>query len=202
MEEPAPKPIGTINCLLCGGTQIYPGPRYQNHLIHEHGVVFDAEYLIKVSIHKRDKGQLPDIISADNVAKQSSENDAEEKIKPEMVTVEIQTDSSSVFGDSDRANEEESLCVKCKNPVDSLNLVEANGEHEYDEYDDDDDQYDEVMGRLVMDMEEEDEEIDLDADGQVKVWICPICPHVFKRHGHFKTHACTAHDISQVYRFF
>ena len=31
-----------------------------------------------------------------------------------------------------------------------------------------------------------------------QVWICPICPHVFKRHGHFKTHACTAHDISQV----
>ena len=54
MEEPAFIPIGTINCLLCGVTQIYPGPKYQNHLIHEHGVVFDVEYLIKISILKRD----------------------------------------------------------------------------------------------------------------------------------------------------
>ena len=32
-------PIGTINYLLCGVTQIYLGPKYQNHLIHEHEVV-------------------------------------------------------------------------------------------------------------------------------------------------------------------
>ena len=52
--------IGTIKCLLCGGDKIYPGPRYQNHLIHDHGVVHDVEYLIKSSIHKREhKGQLP-----------------------------------------------------------------------------------------------------------------------------------------------
>ena len=48
---------------------------------------------------------------------------------------------------------------------------------------DDDDQYDEVMGRLVMDMEEEDEEIDLDAEGQVKVcnWI---------KRSFFQLHCC------------
>ena len=56
-------PIGTINCLLCGGTQIYPGPRYQNHLIQEHGVVHDIEFLIKVSIYKSDhNGHLPNFI--------------------------------------------------------------------------------------------------------------------------------------------
>ena len=60
MEEPAFEPIGTINCLLCGGTQIYPGPKYQNHLIHEHGVVFDVEYLIKISILKRDHKETND----------------------------------------------------------------------------------------------------------------------------------------------
>ena len=84
------------------------------------------------------------------------------------------------------------MCIKCQKPLSSGNS--------YEDYDEDEDQYDDVMGRLVMDMEEEDEEIDLndlDGQGQVKVWVCPICPLMFKRHGHFKTHACTAHDISQ-----
>ena len=195
MEEPAPKPIGTINCLLCGGTQIYPGPRYQNHLIHEHGVVFDVEYLIKISIHKRDNGELPDFSS---VKKDEDKNEIQQDPKPEMITVDIQTDPVVIAGSGSGVVDDENntVCVKCKSPV----LNEPNGEIGYDDDDDeDDDQYDEVMGRLVMDMEEEDEEIDLDAEGQVKVWICPICPHVFKRHGHFKTHTCTAHDISQVW---
>ena len=67
----------------------------------------------------------------------------------------------------------------------------------YNDYSDGDDHYDEVMGRLVMDLEEKDEEINLDGQGEVKVWVCPYCHHVFKRHDDFKTHACTAHDISQ-----
>ena len=65
MEDPAPAPApppGRINCLLCGGTQIYPGPRYQNHLINEHGAVFDVEFLIKVSLYKKDNNNiLPDL---------------------------------------------------------------------------------------------------------------------------------------------
>ena len=65
MEVPANKPITTINCLLCGGAQKYPGPRYQSHLKIEHGVVFNAEYLIKTSIHKIDhEGHLPDFIDS------------------------------------------------------------------------------------------------------------------------------------------
>ena len=79
------------------------------------------------------------------------------------------------------------MCIKCQQPLN-------NG---YNDYSDGDDHYDEVMGRLVMDLEEEDEEINLDGQGEVKVWACPVCPHVFNRHAHFKTHACTAHDISQ-----
>lgn len=63
MEEKACKSIGTIKCLLCDGDRIYPGPSYKNHLIHEHGVTHNVEYLIKLSIHKRDhKDQLPDFI--------------------------------------------------------------------------------------------------------------------------------------------
>lgn len=160
MEDPPKKALGTLNCLLCGGTQIYPGPRYQNHLINEHGVVFDADFIISVSLFKRDEGKLPEFVRG---AKSSSDE------AKSLVSVEAQTDEPEV----------------------------ANGGSEYGDYDEDEDQYDEVMGRLVMDMEEEDEEIDLDGQGQVKVWVCPICPHVFKRHGHYKTHACTAHEISQ-----
>ena len=60
MGEKACESIGNIRCLLCNGKKIYPGPSYQNHLIHEHGVTQDIEYLIKSSIHKREhKGQLP-----------------------------------------------------------------------------------------------------------------------------------------------
>ena len=27
------KSIRTLKCILCGGNQIYPGPRYENHLV-------------------------------------------------------------------------------------------------------------------------------------------------------------------------
>ena len=180
-KEDSSKQIRTINCLLCGGTQIYPGPRYENHLINEHGAIFDVEFLIKISLYKRDKGQLPDLETSQD------SNAVEDKkslinIKPETATAQVQTEASNNEDSNDSV-----LCSKCKGPV------ATNGVMDYDEEDD----YDDVMGNLVMDMEEEDEEIDLDGDDQVKVWVCPICPHVFKRHGHFKTHACSAHEIAQ-----
>lgn len=165
MEEPAK--VGTLNCLLCGGTQIYPGPRYQNHLINEHGAVFDVEFLIKISLHKRDNGgKLPELGPHDNSAVE----------KPETCDVQVQTEQISIE-------------------------KEENGVYNNDDNstENDDDYADEVMGRLVMDMEEEDEEIDFSnsSDGE-KVWVCPLCPAVFKRQGHFKTHACTAHEMSQA----
>ena len=74
--------IGTIKCLLCGGDQIYPGPRYQNHLIYEHGVVHNVENLIKISIHKRDhNGQLPDFI--ENSPKFAKKDENNRQIKEE-----------------------------------------------------------------------------------------------------------------------
>ncbi|CAB4061533.1 unnamed protein product [Lepeophtheirus salmonis] len=51
----------TLNCILCGGKQIYPGPRYKNHLMNEHGVLLDLTFLLQISIFKRDKGALPDL---------------------------------------------------------------------------------------------------------------------------------------------
>ena len=66
-------PPGTITCFLCGGTHIYPGPRftkfapsgefkqftirrYEAHLQNEHGAIFDLDFLISVG-----KTQLLDL---------------------------------------------------------------------------------------------------------------------------------------------
>ena len=47
-------------CLLCGTN--YPGPSYENHLLREHGVVFNMEYIIRVSQFKDKYATLPPII--------------------------------------------------------------------------------------------------------------------------------------------
>ena len=49
----------TVSCILCGGVQIYPGPRYENHLVNEHGAVFDVDFLIELSLFKQKHGRLP-----------------------------------------------------------------------------------------------------------------------------------------------
>ena len=49
----------TVSCVLCGGVQIYPGPRYENHLVNEHGAVFDVDFLIELSVFKQKHGRLP-----------------------------------------------------------------------------------------------------------------------------------------------
>jgi hypothetical protein len=67
----------TISCLLCGGVQIYPGPRYENHLVNEHGAVFDIDYLIQISLYKQQHGTLPKFVDSN-----------ESGNKPETKTVE------------------------------------------------------------------------------------------------------------------
>ena len=146
-----PKPIGTINCLLCGGVQIFPGPRYKNHLINEHGAIFEVEYLIQISVLKRDQGRLPDVPSDSEPSKPSKDenNDAAApKIqKPQTSEAEIQTDNAL------NANE---LCRRCRGPLEN-----GEGSLQEEDMDESDDQYDDVMDRLVMDMEEEDKEINV-----------------------------------------
>ena len=62
-SPPPPAPVAsrrtTVSCILCGGVQIYPGPRYENHLVNEHGAVFDVEFLIELSLFKKKHGRLP-----------------------------------------------------------------------------------------------------------------------------------------------
>lgn len=57
----------TIVCFLCGGTQVYPGPRFENHLLNEHGVVFDLEFVIQLSLFKQTHNQLPKLDDTQDV---------------------------------------------------------------------------------------------------------------------------------------
>ena len=52
-----------INCLLCGGLFLYPGPRYHLHLFTCHGVVEDShrDYLVRASEYLMRHGELPEI---------------------------------------------------------------------------------------------------------------------------------------------
>ena len=93
------KSIGTIKCLLCGSNQIYPGPRYQNHLINEHGAVFDVEYLIKISLYKKEhEDKLPEIKenNVNNIVDHEANDDKEINVKVETSEVEIQTDEDQL----------------------------------------------------------------------------------------------------------
>ena len=44
--------------------QIYPGPRFENHLINEHGIIFDLDYIINLSLFKEENDQLPALTSS------------------------------------------------------------------------------------------------------------------------------------------
>jgi len=50
----------TISCLLCGGYFLFPGPRYSSHLLNEHGVIHDIDFLIQVSVQlKQNSNSVP-----------------------------------------------------------------------------------------------------------------------------------------------
>ena len=62
-QAPTPPVVKTLNCFLCGGRQVYPGPRYANHLINEHGVV-DIDFMIELSLYKQRHGRNPNLNEA------------------------------------------------------------------------------------------------------------------------------------------
>ena len=51
----------TLTCFLCGGVHIYPGPRFGSHLLNEHGIVFNHEYIVAVAKYKDVHSSLPPI---------------------------------------------------------------------------------------------------------------------------------------------
>ena len=190
MEDSPTNTIGTINCLLCGGVQIYPGPRYKNHLINEHGAIFEVDFLIKLSIIKKEKGSLPEC-SGDHEKSRKEVKESSSDTKTETVSIETQTDL-----EPERNNDP---CLKCMSPVsDEKEKILPGPEEDSEdnlENDDFDDNYEDVTGNLVMDMEEEDHEINLDGSAQIKAWICPSCPHVYQREELFKAHVSSLHDL-------
>ena len=80
----------TLACILCGGAQLYPGHRYRNHLVHEHGVIFGADFLIQSSLLKQKEMKLPIITTPSEKLFKSS--------------VEVFCQTSDV------------LCLKCSDP--------------------------------------------------------------------------------------
>ena len=68
----------TVSCFLCGGTQIYPGPRYENHLINEHGVM-DIDFMISITLFKQKYGCNPSLEDPSK-AKNSTEENIKGKI--------------------------------------------------------------------------------------------------------------------------
>ena len=54
-------PPNSIPCILCGGLFLFPGPRYTAHLQNEHGVMYDLDFLVKVSQHKKYFSKIPSI---------------------------------------------------------------------------------------------------------------------------------------------
>ena len=52
-----------ISCLLCGGSFLYPGPRYPVHLLTCHGIVEDGhrDYLVRASEYQMQHGHLPQL---------------------------------------------------------------------------------------------------------------------------------------------
>ena len=62
----------TVSCFLCGGTQIYPGPRYENHLINEHGVL-DTDFMVAITLYKQKHGCNPSLEDPKNGSNDSND---------------------------------------------------------------------------------------------------------------------------------
>jgi len=71
-------PPNSLPCLLCGGLFIFPGPRYEAHLQNEHGVMYDVDFLIKVSQHKKHFSKVP-IVPSPKVFSESSSQTVERR---------------------------------------------------------------------------------------------------------------------------
>ena len=54
----------TISCILCGGVHLQSGPRFSNHLLHEHGIVFNQEYIVRISEYNDRHSCLPSVTPA------------------------------------------------------------------------------------------------------------------------------------------
>eukprot|EP00095_Tigriopus_kingsejongensis_P008992 maker-scaffold783_size97670-snap-gene-0.20 protein:Tk08992 transcript:maker-scaffold783_size97670-snap-gene-0.20-mRNA-1 annotation:"hypothetical protein HMPREF1544_09400" len=96
----------TLSCFLCGGTHIYPGPRFENHLMNEHGAVFDLEFIIQLSLFKQEHGRLPHVEGEPAASNGHWENG------------NAPTPKSADTQDGFAQTETKPLCSDCQGPVD------------------------------------------------------------------------------------
>eukprot|EP00092_Neocalanus_flemingeri_P026546 GFUD01028770.1.p1 GENE.GFUD01028770.1~~GFUD01028770.1.p1 ORF type:complete len:933 (-),score=290.62 GFUD01028770.1:23-2821(-) len=113
---PPPRP-GTITCFLCGGTHIYPGPRYEAHLQNEHGAIFDIDFLISVSQYKQTYNSLP-VITGGDAACTTPPRSVQGGDDDRPLTMEVQTQTSCT-GPSVSETPDELVCSKCQEPLDT-----------------------------------------------------------------------------------
>ena len=68
--EGSPLNLPHINCLLCGGLFLYPGPKYPLHLLTCHGVVENShrDYMVRASEYLMAHGELPEIQNNEDIA--------------------------------------------------------------------------------------------------------------------------------------
>ena len=118
-------PPGTITCFLCGGTHIFPGPRFEAHLQNEHGAIFDIEFLISVSQYKQLHHNLPDINSEASVAA-TPPRSVQGEDRPPGVEVTTQTPADQRLTSVD--NDLNLTCTKCHEPLDDSQALDIKEE--------------------------------------------------------------------------
>jgi len=111
-----PRP-GTITCFLCGGTHIYPGPRYEAHLQNEHGAIFDIEFLISVSQYKQTYDALPVISSGGDAVPATPPRSVQGGDDDRPLTMEVQTQTVSTGDPAPPVSD--LVCSKCDDPLDT-----------------------------------------------------------------------------------
>ncbi|TRY71884.1 hypothetical protein TCAL_08435, partial [Tigriopus californicus] len=165
----------TLSCFLCGGAHIYPGPRFENHLMNEHGAVFDLDFIVKISLFKQEHGNLPSFDVQASINGHSSANKCKDESNP--------MDEHDFHNEDDDLNEDE------EEPDDDLSTHGFMGVDPKD-----------FLGNQLI--HEDESQLDglsplQDDESLVTCWQCPECAKLYQRHSSFKQHACAAHDMTQ-----
>ena len=119
-------PPATIHCLLCGGSFLFPGQRYAAHHLHEHGVIYDSDFLIAVSQHKKSYSSLPIIpkLLAESSSQTSHSTGAGDRLCSSC------SPSHQVTGCGGRREAQDSLNQLWNNQV-KEDVKEENATHEF-----------------------------------------------------------------------
>ena len=175
-----------LSCLFCGGMHVYPGPRYENHLLNEHGVVFDTDYFIRLSLYKRERGSLPALSELTADKKDNSCQTDEEQQLQDDENCSNRRKNGSKFDKVDVKDEEEEGNLNDDGEISTRSNDVINGGNEGEEYQDDN-----MEGFSDYENDNHDDDDD-DETGKIAVWFCSFCPEIFRNLNAFKSHPCFA----------